>query len=247
MWLAELVPSIIGKERLSVLLVASKMFGNLGRREFYANWLTETKYKTVPIRGRDVKFTANILNVSFGTLNCDVGDFTRLKEKPPLLRYTSYIIVHSVFLLAKNLSYVMWDKVVLIYMLMKGMPINVGAILRDNMMMFRNNLRMITYFLRAEGIKEEVRNKTSRYGRDKTVGIKPTKTRTKTNNKSYKAKLYFNGANGKLLQNYRTQISRSPLFKMLRRKQYNSSRQPGIGDIRQDKRQEGKENIKMGR
>ncbi|KAG5613701.1 hypothetical protein H5410_013525 [Solanum commersonii] len=75
------------------------------------------------------------------------------------------------------------------------------------------------------------RNKTNRYGRDKTVGIKPTETRTKTNNKSYKEKLYFNGANGKLLQNYRTQISRSPLFKMLRRRQYNSSCQPGIGDI----------------
>ncbi|KAG5576591.1 hypothetical protein H5410_056725 [Solanum commersonii] len=72
------------------------------------------------------------------------------------------------------------------------------------------------------------RNKTSRYERDKTVGIKPTKIRTKTNNKSYKAKLYFNGANGKLLQNYRTQISRSQLFKMLRRRQYNSSCQPGI-------------------
>ncbi|KAG5619770.1 hypothetical protein H5410_004988 [Solanum commersonii] len=54
------------------------------------------------------------------------------------------------------------------------------------------------------------RNKTSRYGRNKI------------------AKLYFNGANGKLLQNYWTQISRSQLFKMLRRRQYNSSCQPGI-------------------
>ncbi|KAG5568326.1 hypothetical protein H5410_064660 [Solanum commersonii] len=59
------------------------------------------------------------------------------------------------------------------------------------------------------------RNQTSRYGRDKTVGIKPTKTRTKTNNKSYKTKLYFNKDNVQLLQNYRTQISGSPMFKML--------------------------------
>ncbi|KAG5599136.1 hypothetical protein H5410_030506 [Solanum commersonii] len=72
------------------------------------------------------------------------------------------------------------------------------------------------------------RNKTSRYGRNKTVGVKPTKTRTKTDDKSYKAKLYLNGANGKLLQNYRTQISRPQLFKMLRRRQYHSSYQLGI-------------------
>ncbi|KAG5619755.1 hypothetical protein H5410_004973 [Solanum commersonii] len=58
--------------------------------------------------------------------------------------------------------------------------------------------------------------------------FKPTETRTKTNDKSYKAKLYFNGANDKLLQNYRIQISGSPLFKMLRRRQYNSSCQTGI-------------------
>ncbi|KAG5568535.1 hypothetical protein H5410_064450 [Solanum commersonii] len=53
------------------------------------------------------------------------------------------------------------------------------------------------------------------------LGIKPTKTRTKTGDKSYKAKLYLNGANGKLLQNYRTQIS-DHKFKMLRRRQYHS-------------------------
>uniref|UniRef100_M1DXM9 Putative plant transposon protein domain-containing protein n=1 Tax=Solanum tuberosum TaxID=4113 RepID=M1DXM9_SOLTU len=51
--------------------------------EFYANWLTETKYKIVPIRGKDVKFSARILNELLGTLNCDADDFNRLKEKPP--------------------------------------------------------------------------------------------------------------------------------------------------------------------
>ncbi|KAG5601958.1 hypothetical protein H5410_033328 [Solanum commersonii] len=83
------------------------------------------------------------------------------------------------------------------------------------------------YSKTAEILYDEIkpiiqRNKTGRYGRNKTVGIKPTKTRTKTDDKSYKAKLYLNRANGKLLQNYRTQISRPQLFKMLRRRQYHS-------------------------
>ncbi|KAG5606215.1 hypothetical protein H5410_027707 [Solanum commersonii] len=43
-----------------------------------------------------------------------------------------------------------------------------------------------------------------------------------------------NRANGKLLQNYRTQISRPQLFKMLRRRQYHSSCQPGIENICKD-------------
>ena len=27
-------------------------------REFYANWLTETKYKTVPVRGKYTQFSS---------------------------------------------------------------------------------------------------------------------------------------------------------------------------------------------
>ncbi|KAH0715114.1 hypothetical protein KY284_008019 [Solanum tuberosum] len=71
-------------------------------------------------------------------------------------------IVCSVLLPTKHLTEVTRDGVVLVYMLMKGMPINVGAFLRQNMMKFRNNLRwrfcyggLITHFLRAEGIEEE--------------------------------------------------------------------------------------------
>ncbi|KAG5614215.1 hypothetical protein H5410_014039 [Solanum commersonii] len=63
---------------------------------------------------------------------------------------------------AKHLTKVTRDRVVLVNMLMKGMPINVGAILRQNMMKFKNNLRwqfcygrLISHFLRAEGIEEE--------------------------------------------------------------------------------------------
>ncbi|KAH0754921.1 hypothetical protein KY290_025191 [Solanum tuberosum] len=64
------------------------IFDNLGDcnltlvREFYANWLTETKYKTVPVRGRDVKFSARILNELLGTPNCDPDEFNNLKDKP---------------------------------------------------------------------------------------------------------------------------------------------------------------------
>ena len=51
--------------------------------EFYANWLTETKYKTVPIRGKDVKFNSTILNEFLGTPNCHYDNFNTLKDKPP--------------------------------------------------------------------------------------------------------------------------------------------------------------------
>ena len=71
-------------------------------------------------------------------------------------------IVFSVFLPSKHLTDVTWDRVVLVYMLMKGMLVNVGAILKQNMMMFRNNFRwgfyyggLITYFLRSHEIEEE--------------------------------------------------------------------------------------------
>ncbi|KAG5610331.1 hypothetical protein H5410_021612 [Solanum commersonii] len=52
-------------------------------REFYANWLIETKYKKFPIRGKDVKFNATILNKFLGTPNCDSDNFNTLKDKPP--------------------------------------------------------------------------------------------------------------------------------------------------------------------
>ncbi|KAG5592452.1 hypothetical protein H5410_042966 [Solanum commersonii] len=51
--------------------------------EFYANWLTETKYKTVPVRGKNVKFNAQILNDLLGTPNCDLEVFNGLKDRPP--------------------------------------------------------------------------------------------------------------------------------------------------------------------
>lgn len=48
----------------------------------------------------------------------------------------------------------------LVYMFMKGMTINVGAILRQNMIKFRNNQRwrfcyggLINHFLSEEGIE----------------------------------------------------------------------------------------------
>ncbi|KAH0712076.1 hypothetical protein KY289_008035 [Solanum tuberosum] len=127
-------------------------------REFYANWLTETKYKIVPVRGKDVKFSARILNELLGTPNYDLDELNNLKDKPLYrdIRHTLYGVDSTARLL--------------VYMLMKGMHINVGAIQRQNMMKFRTNLRwrfcyggLITRFLRAEGIEEETMDMTVAY------------------------------------------------------------------------------------
>ncbi|KAH0644669.1 hypothetical protein KY284_032553 [Solanum tuberosum] len=67
----------------------------------------------------------------------------------------------------------------------EGMPINVGAILRQNLMKFQNNLRwrfcyggLITRFLRAEGIEEEAVDMTVAYHPDLTGKLVDV-TRTK--------------------------------------------------------------------
>uniref|UniRef100_M1DFL8 Putative plant transposon protein domain-containing protein n=1 Tax=Solanum tuberosum TaxID=4113 RepID=M1DFL8_SOLTU len=165
--------------------------------EFYANWLTKTQIKHVPIRGKDVRFSACVLNELLGTPNCDADEFNRLKKTPPYrdigytlcgvdstarwghskdtgrhntLHFVNFSlvaqvwlkIVCSVLLSTKHLSVVPRDRVVLVYMLMKGMPINVGVILRQHMMKFRKNMHwrfcygvLITRYLRAHGIEEE--------------------------------------------------------------------------------------------
>ncbi|KAH0689755.1 hypothetical protein KY289_017113 [Solanum tuberosum] len=84
-------------------------------------------------------------------------------------------IVCSVLLHAKHLNEVTRDRVLLVYMLMKGMPINVGAILRQSMMKFRNNMKwrfcyggLITRFLSSEGIEEEMVDMSVAYHPDLT-------------------------------------------------------------------------------
>ncbi|KAH0669773.1 hypothetical protein KY285_023928 [Solanum tuberosum] len=176
----------------------------------FVNELTETKYKIVPVRGKDVKFSTRILNEFLETPNCDPDEFNNLKDKPPYrdIRHTLCVvdstarwerskdtgrhntihfanfnqvarvwlkIVCSVLLPAKHLIEVTRDRVVLVYMLMKGIPINIGAILRQNMMKFRNNLRwrfcyggLITRFLRDEGIEQETMDMTVAYHPDLT-------------------------------------------------------------------------------
>ncbi|KAG5599296.1 hypothetical protein H5410_030666 [Solanum commersonii] len=69
-------------------------------------------------------------------------------------------------------------------------------------------------------LSENSKNQSSRYGRNTVVDIKSTKTRTTTNNKSYMTKFYFNRDNGKLLQNYRTQISRPSMLKRSQKATY---------------------------
>ncbi|KAG5600906.1 hypothetical protein H5410_032276 [Solanum commersonii] len=198
--------------------------------EFYANWLTETKYKTVSIRGKDVKFNATILNEFLGTPNCDSDACITLNNKPPYrdirhtlcgvestarwehskdmgrhntLYYANFNqvtrvwlkIVYSVLLPAKHLTKVTMNRVVLVYMLMKGLPINVGAILRQNMMKFRNNLRwnfyyggLITRFLRARGIEEEVIDLTITFHPNLTGKLVDV-TKTKALNTSHRSVL----------------------------------------------------------
>lgn len=51
--------------------------------EFYANWLTETKYKSISVRGENIRFFAHILNEVLGTLHCDAEIFNVLKDKSP--------------------------------------------------------------------------------------------------------------------------------------------------------------------
>lgn len=130
----------------------------------------------MPVRGKDVRFSARVLNEVLGTSNCDADMFNELKDKSLYrdirrtlcgvesnakwertkdtrrhnnLHFANFNqvarvwlkIVRSVFLPTKHLTDETQDRVVLVYMIMKGMPINFGAILRQNMMKFQNNLR----------------------------------------------------------------------------------------------------------
>ncbi|KAG5628010.1 hypothetical protein H5410_013228 [Solanum commersonii] len=72
-------------------------------------------------------------------------------------------IMCSTLLLCKHTTDVTRERVVLIYHLMKGLPVNVGAILKQNMLKFRTNKRwhfcygrIITRYLHALQIEEEV-------------------------------------------------------------------------------------------
>ncbi|KAG5600525.1 hypothetical protein H5410_031895 [Solanum commersonii] len=169
-------------EKLLVPLVDENRYKNLAKRLFksmaengsHVNTRRSIWATNLSMRGKDVKFLARILNEFLETPNCDPNEFNSLKDKPPYrdIRNTLYGVdsTASVLLPAKHLTEVIRDRVVLVYMLMKGMPINVRAILRQNMMKFRNNLRwrfcyggLITHFLRAGGIEEETVDMTVAY------------------------------------------------------------------------------------
>ncbi|KAH0748141.1 hypothetical protein KY290_027373 [Solanum tuberosum] len=164
------VPSGVEKEKLSGPLVARNQCKNLVKRLWKGMGGNGSNAKEKRnIWGKDVKFSACILNELLGIPNCDPDVFNDLKDKPSYrdirhtlcgvdsnarwerskdtgrhntLHFASFNqvakvwlkIVCSVFLLAKHLTDVTKDRVVLVYMLMKGMPINVGVILRQNMM-----------------------------------------------------------------------------------------------------------------
>ncbi|KAG5572939.1 hypothetical protein H5410_062705 [Solanum commersonii] len=165
------------------------IFENLGDynltlvREIYANWLTKTKYKTVPVRGKDVKFSARILNELLGSPNCDHDEFNCLKDKPPYrdIRHTLCgVDSNARWERSKDtgrhntLHFANFNQVAWVWLKI-GMPINIGVILRQNMMKFRNNLRwrfcyggLITHFMRDKGIDEETVDMTVAYHPDLT-------------------------------------------------------------------------------
>ncbi|KAH0657508.1 hypothetical protein KY289_026256 [Solanum tuberosum] len=134
--------------------------------------------KTVPVRGEDVKFFARILNELLSTPNCDPNEFNNLKDKPPYrdIRHTLCGVDSTAWWdrskdtgRHNTLHFANFNQVARVWLKI-GMPINVGAILRQNMMKFRNNLRwrfyyggLITRFLRIEGIEEETVDITVAY------------------------------------------------------------------------------------
>ncbi|KAH0725140.1 hypothetical protein KY284_001005 [Solanum tuberosum] len=111
----------------------------------------------------------------FGTPNCDPDEFNNLKDKPP------YRDIRHTLCGVDSTTRWEWSKDIGRHNTLhfanfdQGIPINVGAILRQNMMKFRNNLRwrfcyggLITRFLRAEGIEEEAVDMTIAYHPDLT-------------------------------------------------------------------------------
>ena len=51
--------------------------------KFYANWLTQTKYKTVSVRAKILDFSARVLNEVVGTPHCDAEMLNILKDRSP--------------------------------------------------------------------------------------------------------------------------------------------------------------------
>ncbi|KAH0754743.1 hypothetical protein KY290_025013 [Solanum tuberosum] len=96
-----------------------------------------------------VRDTGRHLNLHYGHFNLEAHIWLK--------------IVCSTLLPCKHTTDVTRERVVLIYGLMKGLPVNVGDILKQNMLKFRTNKRwrfcygsIITRYLRAFLIKEEV-------------------------------------------------------------------------------------------
>ncbi|KAG5580894.1 hypothetical protein H5410_051521 [Solanum commersonii] len=92
---------------------------------------------------RDIRHTlCGVESTAIWGRNKDIGRHNTLQFANFILVSRVWLkIVCSVLLPAKHLPEATMDRVVLVYMLMKGMPINVGAILRQHMMKFRNNMR----------------------------------------------------------------------------------------------------------
>ncbi|KAG5605589.1 hypothetical protein H5410_027081 [Solanum commersonii] len=128
--------------------------------EFYANWNTHhvklnwghTLCGVNSVARWDrVRDTGRHLTLHYGHFNLEV----RICLK----------IMCITLLSCKHTTNVTREKVVLVYRLMKGLPMNVGAILKENMLKFRTKKRchfcygsIINRYLRALQIEKEVRD-----------------------------------------------------------------------------------------
>ncbi|KAH0767859.1 hypothetical protein KY285_003730 [Solanum tuberosum] len=153
--------------------------------EFYANWNTHrVELNQGLIRDSRVRFTVEALNEFLGTPNCDNSEFLAMIERLPYhdIRHTLcgvnsvarwdrvrnmariwLKIMCSTLLPCKHTTDVTRERVVLVYRLMKVLPVNMRAILKQNMLKFSTNKRwclcygsIITRYLQALQIEEEV-------------------------------------------------------------------------------------------
>ncbi|KAK4717796.1 hypothetical protein R3W88_016134 [Solanum pinnatisectum] len=131
------------------------------------------EYKTVHVRGKDVKFSTRILNELLGTSNCNSDEFNSLKDKPTYrdIRHTLCGVDstarwerskdtgrHNILHFA-NFNQVarVWLKIVCSVLLPAK---HLTEVTRDRVVFYYRGL--ITHFLRAEGIEEETVDHDSR-------------------------------------------------------------------------------------
>uniref|UniRef100_M1DYQ5 Putative plant transposon protein domain-containing protein n=1 Tax=Solanum tuberosum TaxID=4113 RepID=M1DYQ5_SOLTU len=154
-------------------------------------------YRTVNelgLRGKDVKFSARIMNELLGTPNCDPDMFNDLNDQPPYrdIRHTLCgVDSNARWEQSKEngrhntLHFASFNQVARVWLKIVCSVLLPAKHLTESMMKFRNNMRwwfcygeLITHFLRSEGIEEETIDMTVAYYLDLTGKLVDV-TRTK--------------------------------------------------------------------